>query len=158
MSKGGAGRGQGRKPVLTEYERISVGSRCERIWRIKIEDRLREVIAKETSIVRQLWEQANAVPPPDREAWLRSQDGWDYIDDVEFALREQFGISPDDPRPAPRMIQLTAPRPLGTRQSIISIVAAEESAARHKSISNRLVEACWKEYRQMVQEIETSND
>ncbi len=82
----------------------------------------------------------------ERKAWLSSDAGRDYLDDVEFALHEDQRIE-DDELEAARLVRIRVKRPKGQRQRIIEAVAADESVRRGVRISARMVERCWKEFR-----------
>lgn len=151
LSRGGAGRGQGRKPVLSDWQRIVVGQECETRWQDEIKSRLDTKVAESFELVEEEWARLHRVPVPRRRAWLQSEEAGIVFADIEIARRERLGLSDNDRLPS--IASFSVPRPKGLRREIISQVAVDETQARGFSVSERLVEACWKEYRQLIQEI-----
>lgn len=70
LSRGGAGRGQGRKPVLSDWQRIVVGQECETRWQDEIKSRLDTKVAESFELVEEEWARLHSVPVPRRRAWL----------------------------------------------------------------------------------------
>lgn len=151
MTRGGPGRGQGRKPVLSEWDRVVVGQECETGWHDEIKSRLDVKVAESFELVEEEWARLHRVPVHRRKVWLQSEEAKLVFADIEIARRERLGLSDDDPLPS--TASFSVPRPKGLRREIISQVAVDETQARGFSVTERLVEACWKEYRQLVQEI-----
>ena len=155
--RGGRREGAGRKRVLDEWERLAVGGRCEEVWREMSEDaRLKHVSAR-TTHVQAVWDEARAIPVSERRKWIKSHAFRDYLEDVEFALQSDDGISPPENEAgevepgieirADRLLDVTVPRLKGYRQDIIDRIAADETRLRGHDVSSNLVKLCWKEFR-----------
>jgi hypothetical protein len=147
MPRGGKRAGAGRPISVDFYEEIVIGSRCEQLWsdaQQQLVDRLLAGRFRETDKVRA---RLDSIPVAERTKWLRSDAHQDYLDDFEFALKEQQGIDAYDERVGQRVHSIRKPRPKGVRNHIIKQVAEEETAKRGKPISQSIVERCWKRFR-----------
>lgn len=143
MPRGGRRPGAGRKRKLTALQRWRVGARCQELWREEIRTSQDKAIAKATERVRREWERARSVPVSERADWLESEEGQEYLEDVEFALREDQQIPPEDSRAANRLLRLISKRPKGPGPKIVTQVASEFGLAE------RMVERCWDEFRKL---------
>ena len=112
MPRGGARQNAGRKPKLTPLDRIAIGAECESRLQKAYQGKARAEFSKKRRNVAKERAKANSIPVPERQAWGNSQAGRDYLDDIEFALREDQGISPDDPHDSDRVSRIE-PSPLG---------------------------------------------
>lgn len=150
MPRGGKREGAGRKPVLDAWERLAVGAACEALWREAWAAAYREAVDRATARLRREWARAQAIPPETRAQWLRGQEGGDYIDDVDFARREDAGMADADiDLEAPRLLRVRPPRPKGKRQGIVEQVAWQKTEALGRTVSARMATECWKEFRRV---------
>lgn len=153
MPRGGARENAGRKPKLTFEERLEIGSECEERWREADKANIEAEFAKTTQNVSKEHAKANQVPVHERKAWLKSQAGRDYKDDVSLALREDQDISDEEERDRPRILQITVKRPKGPGKQIIQQVAAQESKRLNREISIHMVKRCWAEFRKLQRRV-----
>ncbi len=149
MPRGGARRNAGRKPKLTDRERFTIGAECEsrqqEAYRLKAKA---EIAGARVNVAKE-WAKAKAVPVAQRNKWINSEAGREYHDDVEFALREDQGILPDDPRDPARVSRIVIKRPKGPSTEIIREMAKRESEKRKTHISKDMIERCWTYFRKM---------
>jgi len=141
--RGGKRPGAGRKPKLTELQRLRVGGHCERLWREAAEKKLQSAIAERSAAVQETYERARWVPLKDRGHWISSDAGEEYLDDVDFALREEQQITADNSTPPSRLLTVHVARPKGVHDEIVAKVA------QHYRISERLTQTCWDEFRRI---------
>lgn len=151
MPRGGKRAGAGRKPgrTFSLLDRFRIGGHCERLWREVCKENEERAISERLRIARKEWVKAQAVPVSDRKRWLGSKDHKEYLEDVEFALREDQGISADDSIKPDRVVRIHPKRPKGPRNSIIKQVAEEETRRLGRRVSERMVLECWKEFRRL---------
>jgi hypothetical protein len=142
MPKGGVRKGAGRPKGSTKLsfmKCLQVGMDCEQAWlellQIGINNALREI----TNNVSKEWAKAKNIPKDKREKWLESEEGQNYFDDIIFALQTDQNI--DDEEDPVRVLQINPKRPKGHRKRIMKDVS------QRYSISERMVETCWKKYR-----------
>jgi len=144
MPSGGKRKGAGRKPKLDSMSCLRAGAHCERLWREAYEGNLAAAIDDATWIVQDEHNELKQIPIEERAAFIKSEKGQTYVDAVRDALRVDQGIS-DDSEPS-RLVHIQAKRPKGIRSEIISKVAEAEGT------TDRMVETCWKEFRQLQKE------
>ena len=149
MPRGGARRNAGRKPKLTDWERFTIGAECESWWQEAYRIKREAESAGARLIVAKEWAKAKAVPVPQRPGWIDSQAGRDHPDDVWYALREDQGIPPGDPREPARLSRIKTKRPKGPSAEIIREIANRESEKRKTHISEHMVERCWTKFRRL---------
>jgi hypothetical protein len=147
MPRGGARKNGGRKPKLTVEERLAIGARCESRQQEAYRIKAKTEIAGARRIVSKEWAKAKAVPVSQRKRWIDSEAGREHLEDVEYALREDQGISPDDQRDPVRLSRIEIKRPKGLSTKIICEIANRESEKRKTHISEHMVERCWTEFR-----------
>ena len=121
-------------------QRLTVGARCERLYREQAEARELEAIQAATDTVRREHEKANKIPLHKRSEWLKSSEYEDHKDDIEFALQTDQKLG-DDQSPS-RVLKIKPKRPYGIKSPILKQVANE------MGISERLVQTCWDEFRE----------
>ena len=144
MPRGGARKNAGRKPKLTDEEQLWIGAECESRQQKANRGKEKPGIAGKRRGVAKEWAKAKAVPISERKEWIDSEAGREYLEDVEFALREDQGILPDDPCDPARVSRIEIKRPKGPTTKIIRRVANRESISEHT------VKRCWTEYRKML--------
>ena len=149
MPRGGARRNAGRKPKLTDGERFTIGAKCESRQQEEYRLKAKAEIARARVNVAKEWAKAKAVPVSQRKRWFDSEAGREHLEDVEFALREDQGISPDDPHEPIRLSRIETKRPKGPSAEIIREIANRESKNRKTYISEHMVERCWTEFRKL---------
>jgi len=150
MPRGGRREGAGRRRRLSLLERVRIGARCERLWRAAHSEALRDLLDSKTEQARHQWRKAQEIPIHQRNRWLKSQDGEDYVEDVRGAMQEDQGIDlvDDDADPSP-VISVDLKFPRGERQAIIKRVSAEMSDELGRLIGPGAVDKCWKEFRRL---------
>jgi hypothetical protein len=145
MPRGGKRPGAGRKPRLTELERLRVGALCERLHRNERQAALSEDIREATYNVQDEFNDGiiSQIPLSKRKEFAESEIGQIFQDEVRFALALDQGLSPEEAEEAhpPRQLHVSSRRPKGVRREIISAVA--ESL----SIPEWLVDECWQDFR-----------
>ena len=139
--RGGRRDGAGRRPVLTEMERIAVGARCERLWLEEREVGENAAIASATRNLRAEHREAANVPVSERAAWIKA-NRLDHEENVEEALQLDRVI----------LQRVIGKRPKGKRKAIIAQVASE------RNISKRLVKTCWKESRRIRKDLDEGTE
>jgi uncharacterized protein YifE (UPF0438 family) len=102
---------------------------------ISIKNALREI----NNNVSKEWTKAKNISIEKRKKWLESEEGQNYLDDVNFALQADQNL--DDEEDPVRVLQINPKRPKGHRERIMKEVSQKYS------ISERMVETCWKKYR-----------
>jgi hypothetical protein len=159
LPSGGKRAGAGRKKTLDAWERLEVGMRCEALWNEAKTQASDNSSAKfhAQSDIDQTYKRAQSVPIPQRAAWIASEQGQQYLDDVEVERLALAGML-DSSRlvQAPRLFAIPHRRPYGRRSSIVSQIAVEESANRSLPISQHLVRECWEEVRRIVRDARKS--
>ena len=143
MARGGRRVGSGRKAVVDELGRLTIGACCERLWRAAARALHQDAITEAAEHVAKEFEKLRAIPQAARAKWLKSEAYKTHVEDVEFALREQQGIDAWDDKQPSRLLPVVAKRPKGLRGEIMMQLATE------RGVSVRLVESCWKEFRQI---------
>jgi hypothetical protein len=125
--------------------KLKIGGRCETLWREAYRRKEDAAIAEATFNVRDDWDAAQAVPVRDRGRWLK-QDYAQHRRDVEESLKEDQGTS--HPK---RFVTIRVNRPKGQRATIIK--QAAEEFAEEFGVSERMVRACWQEFRRFEKEV-----
>jgi hypothetical protein len=139
--RGGKRAGAGRPPLITYSERLKIGARCERLWREVGQAKEKAAVDAAIPTALRYLERAKGIPIGKRKKWLKSQDGRDYLGDVDSALVEdQYGEGAKRKKPSHRLV-IGYRRPKGVRKQIMDQVAAQFG------ITPRMVESCWKEFR-----------
>lgn len=146
MARGGSGRGQGRKPTLSYYDRIRVGARCETLWRRAIERRLAEKVADTFDGAYDEYANLQRIPVSMRAAYVkRHKERLEF--DIEADIRTRLGLEGNEPYPLVTTVSVS--RPKGLKPAIIERVSKCATRLCGTPVSNRLVEACWKDFRRL---------
>lgn len=168
---GGKREGSGRKKLLTDDQRLWVGSSCEEFWRKALKRNLDAELAersKNSSKVRLL---AQAIPIGKRREWLQKIAGQEYLEDLGFAICEDSGqvidvnidikteyhkMADTDKKPLEKIIHVKAKQPKGARKQIISDMVHIVSSRYGCAVSKGTIEKCWKEFRQLEKAIQSN--
>lgn len=142
MSHGGKRTGAGRPRALTDLDRLTVGSICERLYRVAQKSSGASQISQATKAVRLEHEKARSIPIERRPEWIRSLEYEDHKDDIQFALQTDQELSDDQPPSS--IMKIRVKRPWGVKKGI------KENVAQEMGISERLVQTCWDEYRKLM--------
>jgi hypothetical protein len=107
--------------------------------------------------IQALWEGVQAIPVPQRKAWLESEAYKDHSGDIESWLHARAGTPFDDETAnyegkAPRVVTLSTKPPKGTRQRIVGEVAMETGQ------SESVVDNLWQAYRRFERELRDSDE
>lgn len=145
MGRGGRRENAGRRPVLDDLDRISVGAHCERLSRRALDARIDTEIAARTSTVSMEHDKVRDTPVGDRAKWLRSTASLDHGDNVRWALQTDQGIDVEEVDPTRMLTIPPLPRP---KDGLRGEIATE--VAKKWNISQRLVLECWSEYRKLA--------
>jgi hypothetical protein len=139
--RGGARRGAGRKPILTDLQRLKIGAAIDRrLWRKTRTDFVRSVDAKfADDDLRALWARLQATPDIDRRK-VDPNALADLLADIEAEI-EEGGLQGQRRFRGPIRV---AP---GIRKPIIRSVARAASRLYCASVSERTAERCLEEYR-----------
>lgn len=157
MPRGGRRPGAGR-PIGRIHDsefRRRVGERCDELWKSAALQKLDELNRTAIPETRKVWKRGKDIPPKQRRSWLKTEEGQEYSEDVEFAYREDHKISPgmdkigdmeyavpDADEPISRIRTVTVRRlPKGKRAELIQRVSDEFA------IKTSTVARYWKEYR-----------
>jgi hypothetical protein len=153
---GGAGRGQGRKKILTVLgymDAIDVGSTCEDLWRRLSERKARTEFREQQHVKRIRQEQALIISfrrsSPEIREPIREFVS-EEIDEILDDARHDAGV------PTPkfkRLVNIPLKRPKGKREWVKRVVARLARRAYRIAISPRRVEDRWKEYRKSEREL-----
>ena len=142
MPRGGARKGAGRHKGSTKLsfmKCLQVGMACERAWRELVQINVKSALTDINNNVAREWAKAKDIPKEERKKWLGSEEGQNYLDDVNFALQTDQNL--DDEEEPTRVLRIIPKRPKGHRKRIIAEVS------QRYSISERMAETCWKKYR-----------
>ena len=142
MPRGGVRKGAGRPKGSTKLsfmKCLQVGMDCEQAWLELVQISLKNALKDINNNVSKEWLKAKDIPKDKRKKWLESEEGQDYLEDVNFALQTDQNL--DDEEEPTRVLQIIPKRPKGHRKRIIKEVS------QRYSISERMVESCWKKYR-----------
>ena len=146
--RGGKRQGAGRKPTLSELDRLAVGAEANsRIWRAteawvraRVEAKHERYNLKEKST------RVRSIPLPERKRWSQhSEDDGSTAGDAVYDVRDAIGAWMRDG--SKKVIVSPGRAGYGLRREIITAVSADWSRKRGRSISPRLVERCLEEYR-----------
>ena len=88
---GGKRDGAGPKPKYHADFILEIGSLCEarlRAARDKSKAKAEDDLTSKYSDLRDHWQKAHQIEQPERQQWLKSDQGMQYIDDVNFELSE----------------------------------------------------------------------
>ena len=167
---GGKRQGAGRKPILTDMQRLRVGLWCEEAQLEQIKDyargrmrhgaERRAIRAGDIDSADELWIRLEELQarmrkraiegrlPPDLYAKEEGFEDVDLNDDaIELrSLRYNASNFPEDKGRRGLLIAENV-RPKGLRSKILREVSAKASAAFGVAVTARLVDECWKEYR-----------
>lgn len=158
--RGGSRLNAGRKPLLTNLERLWVGVQCEDAFRAAAQ-------AKQQAEVDRVFAQSDyaaviakvqAIPVHLRFAWLQSEEFEQHRDDVELESHAIAGTDMDEGQAAPRIVTIPPQKPTGVRRNIIATVAEDWSKRIGKPISKSTVTRCWEEARAMHRAITESEE
>ena len=142
MPRGGVRKGAGRPKGSTKLsfmKCLQVGMDCEQAWLELVQISLKNALKDINNNVSKEWLKAKDIPKDKRKKWLESEEGQDYLEDVNFALQTDQNL--DDEEEPTRVLQIIPKRPKGHRKRIIAEVS------QRYSISERMAETCWKKYR-----------
>ena len=142
MPRGGVRKGAGRPKGSTKLsfmKCLEVGKDCERAWRELVQENVQNALRELDNNVSKEWVRARDIPIEKRKKWLESEEGQNYLEDVHFALQTDQNL--DDEEDPARVLQIKPKRPIGHRKRIIKEVSQQHS------ISERMAETCWKNYR-----------
>ncbi|QHO76803.1 hypothetical protein ACH79_33405 [Bradyrhizobium sp. CCBAU 051011] len=144
MSRGGAGRGQGRKPVLEDARALLVGEHCENLWLAEAEDQAieRHNATPEGRMIAAEQERAQMIPVLLRR---RSREA---LDDIHESINEI--IDPENPEQARRGMSLPTQRPYGAKKVILEKAAAWCEGTFGIAITPNKADECWDHYRRVV--------
>ena len=154
---GGARSGAGRPPKWSFDHVLTIGQACEVKWRdaskLAVEARFAALANQEK--IQALWEGVQAIPVPQRKAWLESEAYKDHSGDIESWLHARAGTPFDDVTAnyegkAPRVVTISTKPPKGTRQRIVGEVAMETGQ------SESVVDNLWQAYRRFERELRDS--
>jgi hypothetical protein len=112
---------------------------CEQAWRELVQISIKNALREINNNVSKEWTKAKNISIEKRKKWLESEEGQNYLDDVNFALQADQNL--DDEEDPVRVLQINPKRPKGHRERIMKEVSQKYS------ISERMVETCWKKYR-----------
>jgi hypothetical protein len=126
-------------------DKIAVGGQCERLWGEAARDNARDSAGLVE--LQKSWKRAQDVPVHERtrigKLWHEEQS-----DDVEGTLAEHG---------RERLVTVPVKRPKGLRQNIKERVAAEETSRRGITITPRMVDECWKEFRALQKRLDNDD-
>jgi hypothetical protein len=91
-------------------------------------------------------QQLEAIPVPERAAFIASAAGQELLEEGEEAVRVMRRTPEFVERPS-RLLNREAPRPKGVKAAICTAVAAEASAMWNINVSRRMAQRCWDECR-----------
>lgn len=156
MSRGGLRERSGRKPYLGSLERLAVGCKCEGILQdITISKQNMKLRAKlDASDYPTLIARLDAIPVEKRADWLKTEEFFTHLSDVELERHFIAGSNPDHGK-ADRLIEIAPTRPQGVRAKIITRVSTELSHQLGKRVSESFVRRCWEEFRAMRRRLQT---
>jgi hypothetical protein len=141
MSRGGAGRGQGRKPVLDDLQALMVGEHCENLWSSEAENQAieRYKATPEGRMIADEQERSQLIPVRVR----RHSRG--AIEDIHDSINDI--INPENPEEARRGLSLPTQRPYGAKKAILEKAAVWCELMFGKTITPNFADECWDRYR-----------
>lgn len=152
---GGARRGAGRPPKLTDEQRLWIGADCEGAFRAATQVRMKratEDLFEFRSEFKEVIRQVNQTPLAGRRAFLRGDDFKWHESEVRMELAQilenlpvgwDIGESDDPNDPMGRWLRLRSIKPQGVRDGIIAAVAADWSKRVGFKIPESTVSKCW---------------
>lgn len=174
MARGGARNNAGRKPLLTDLQRIRVGAECQNRLDAEARAQARQRIdaRSDRTTYSEVVEAVHQIPLAERRSWTED-DHADHSFDVDMALRRDQGVlrdpeksydeddefvpeivGDDDFGPEPvRYHSEPLRRPQGVNQRIRRDVAREMSAHFGVELKERFVQKCWDEYRAFLKSL-----
>lgn len=138
---GGKRKGAGRRPKWSHNFKLHIGMLCQTQFReaqkIAENRAIKELISEED--LQTEFQRSKIIPVPERSAWIKSEEGDDYIASVEAEiamLNEIRGTGSE----TNRLFQINTRPPRGTRKSIRDQIALEYS------LTDNQVKYIWDEY------------
>jgi len=152
---GGARSGSGRPRKWSFDDMLAIGHDCEKRWREACESARENRLSAlpHAEKIRRLQETTQAIPLPQRQAWLASATHEEHTGDIEGWLHDRAKTPFDDDtgnykgRPR-RGVRVSTRPPRGTRMRIIEEVALE------RRLSASSVDNLWQAYRRLRRETE----
>ena len=131
---GGKRDGAGPKPKYHADFILEIGSLCEarlRAARDKSKAKAEDDLTSKYSDLRDHWQKAHQIEQPERQQWLKSDQGMQYIDDVNFELSE-LNRTQKTGSETNRIFPINLKPPHKARKTIRRDVAAEYSLTENQ--------------------------
>ena len=147
--RGGKRPGAGKRPTLSEIDRLAIGAEAEKRIAEAAEARLRALV--ETKLepygLREKWARLRDVPTQERKRWARrSADDGSVTGDTVFDVRADLVALARTGKIIVSHAQLRR----GLRREVIATVAKEWSQRLSLTVTPRFVERCLEEYRAII--------
>ena len=157
--RGGFRANAGRKPLLSDIDRLEVGIQCETEF-------LSAAKAKEEAAFESVFAQSdyaaviakiNTIPVHLRLKWLESEECEQHLADVELERHAVAVTDPDGGESASRIVSIPPQKPTGVRKRIVTAVAEDWSNRIGRRITPSTVTRCWEEARSFIKRISEHN-
>jgi hypothetical protein len=147
-TRGGAGRGQGRKPVLTSMQMVLLGLTCEALWCRLRERKARAQYRNQPHVkdIRQEQARTNLIPVRLRGHYSSRDTRRDVSENINDTLdnhRRAAGHAPSKSR----FVSIPHRRPYGKREWVKRVVIRWYHRTHGIVVSPRRIQDCWEKYR-----------
>lgn len=157
--RGGRRIGAGRKPVLTELEKLWVGGECEARWRSKTQEKSRARFEAHCEDLVEAHKRIQAVRLEERRNRASNPNplgsGEDRLDELVADVREEIASAnlARGENPNNRLWSYRIIRPYDESPGIIAEVAKLASEQLGRKVSTRMVERAWDKFRKHQQQV-----
>ncbi|WP_146187818.1 hypothetical protein [Caulobacter sp. HMWF025] len=151
MPSGGRRANAGRRPILSEWQRLCIGVDCEHLWGEAGKDKIKsmqrafeaagELTTEQSEFKRNYVAQRGNISPTDYDAYQQA------ISDSIWIGAGRSALELDQLPRSPRMLRFVTSRPYGQRAEIIERVRREWSEAIGRRLSASIVKKCWEYHR-----------
>lgn len=139
--RGGRRQGAGRPSLLSDWDQIVLGSKCEqvlnRIANARVQQQLRDDLA-ETDLPEQ-WRWVNSKPLHERKAWRATDEAKEHSESVQDE-RRALKLTPINGR-------------YGVRRRVLSEVSKWAAAHFGVELKRSFIEDSWERYRALLKEL-----
>lgn len=163
MPRGGKRANAGRRPKLSDLDRIRVATDCEKAWQMAMD--ARELDAwrsiKELSDVDSLTRSAQRNLLREGRSWLQTEAREAHTADMDIEVEElrqrAAGTGAEQSPSFTRLVTVIVRRPYGVRASIMAEVANAWSSRLGIPISVATVKKCWDDHRRAIRICEATD-
>jgi hypothetical protein len=146
--RGGKRRGAGRKPTLSEVDRVALGAEVEARLALAAKARREAMVEarNERFNLQEKRARLNSIPVDERRRRARQSPNWADDDDTVLDIRDAVSALYGSSKIEISIAQLR----YGLRRQILAEVAKEKSKKLRRNITPRFVERCLEEHRAVL--------